>query len=339
MRGFINHAIIIVSGLSLLSCTEPIEVSADLPDRGKMITIIGLFGADSAWQVDITSSKAILDTKMYYGLGAIDLEPITNAQVVVRENGGPHDNLVYSPKTFITESWSYRSSQADIHPVPGKTYDIEVTVPGVGNATASSFVPAQVKILSAVAGTELTTVTTRRINGSSNEPTGYRAVQAEVVIDDPAGENYYEIIVKYQRLNESAPMPWWAAAVYTKDMRYHNTGLTPGGSVIQGSNDEYYSVIFSDSGEEAKELKLSMMMPVQTNISEDGMESIREEVANLLVLRTLSKEYFQYVASQELQAFSHDDPFAQPVVVYGNVKGGLGIFAGYSEDSKVVDFK
>lgn len=81
------------------------------------------------------------------------------------------------------------------------------------------------------------------------------------------------------------------------------------------------------------------MLPVQTNVDENNVESIRSDIGYQLILRTLSKEYFQYVASQELQAYSYDDPFAQPVVIYGNVRGGLGIFAGFSEDAREVEFR
>lgn len=328
-----------VLAASMVACNEPIEVSADLPDRGNLITITGLFGADSAWSIDVTSSKAILDTKAFYGFGEIDLDPITNAKVTIRENSQVHDELVYSPKTFIIESWTYRSSKADIHPVPGKTYDIEVTVPGRGTATATSFVPSPAHLTSVIASTELTTITSHRINGPNKDPVSYRSAPTDIVIDDPAGENFYELIIRYYPVEEHAPMPWWATPVFTKDMRFHNTGLTPGGSVLQTSGDEYYTAIFSDSDPAAKQLKFSMMLPVQTNVDENNVESIRSDIGYQLILRTLSKEYFQYVASQELQAYSYDDPFAQPVVIYGNVRGGLGIFAGFSEDAREVEFR
>jgi hypothetical protein len=329
MRTILNSIIAIASLLSITSC-GPLEVSADLPDRGGLITIIGVFTADSTWNIDVTSSKSILDTKAFYGLGETDIDQITNAQVIIRENGQVQDNLIYSPKTFIVETWEYRSSNSNIHPLPGKTYDIEVTVPGVGTATSTSFVPSPVRLTSAVAGTEITTISSHRINGSFKDLTGFQAVPVDIEIDDPDGKNFYEIIVKLQTRDVHSSLIWQATPLFTRDMRFHNTGLTPGGKLLSNASDEYYSVLFSDNDAQAKQLKLSLMMPVLLEYV-DGQNAMRTDVIYSVVLRTLSKECFQYLASQELQSYSDGDPFAQPVVVYGNVKGGLGIFAGVSE--------
>jgi hypothetical protein len=43
-------------------------------------------------------------------------------------------------------------------------------------------------------------------------------------------------------------------------------------------------------------------------------------------VETLSKEFFLFCRSLEQQDMVHDNPFAEPVPVYSNVEGGLGIF-------------
>jgi len=333
--------VITLSTLWLASC-EPIEIDADLPDRDGLVTITGLFSADSAWHIDITSSKSILNSKVEYGIFDTDITPITNAQVIIREDGQSVESLVYTKGNYNTDYGTYLSPDPGKRPIPGKTYDIQVTVPGIGTSSAKSFIPTPVRLRDVAAETSLTTVSTKVISGTFKDPLYLRAVPAEITIDDPAGDNYYEVIVRYEA-DAGTPPPFnriSGTPVFTKDLRFHNTGLTPGsGKIIPGQNDLSYSVIFHDTDAEAKQLKVPIMMPVVTTFGNDGREQLRTDIHYIVILRTLSHEYFQYKASQELQAYSYDDPFAQPVVVYNNVEGGIGIFAAYSEDAVEVILK
>lgn len=325
--------------MSVLACRNSIlEIDEDLPDRSGLITVTGLVAADSAWRIDVYSSKNILDSQEVYGFGATDIQPVTNAIVVIRENGQFHDNLVYSLDSFIRNVWAYRSSKPEIHPTPGKTYDIEVTVPNVGTATSTGFIPIPVKITSVVAKREMSEISTQVIHGSRKDPLSSQAVPVEIVIDDPAGENYYEMFVKFVDNDFSFPIN--AMYLYTKNMQFHNTGATSSGKLINAPGDlELYStVLFRDNDTQAKQLKLSAMMPVLTQLENNELV-LRTDLEYQVVLRTISKEYFQYAASRELQANSYDNPFAQPVIVYGNIKNGLGIFAPYSEYGKNAEFK
>ena len=323
----LSYYILFVVASVLMSC-QPVEIDADLPDRDGLITITSLFQTDSLWRVDVYSSKSILESKAIYGAGAVDLEPITNAQVTLREDGQTYDQLIYSTYKFVVESKTYMSSKPELRPLAGKTYDIEVTVPGVGTATSACYIPLPVRLLSAKAGRTVTNVDSRRINGSSIDHTTFAALATDIVIDDPAGENYYELAVKFYPANGQNPYHGPAPG-FTKNLRFHNTGIN-NGSLLPGTDDIYYSIIFSDKDPEAKQMNLSFMMPTMTNSDQNGI-IIEDGDRHTVVLRTLSKEYFQYLASQELQAYSNNDPFAQPVVIFGNVKGGLGIFAGFSE--------
>ena len=46
------------------------------------------------------------------------------------------------------------------------------------------------------------------------------------------------------------------------------------------------------------------------------------------VLESITPEYYKYLTSLRLQQDRADDPFAQPVQVFTNVEGGVGIFSG-----------
>ena len=50
-------------------------------------------------------------------------------------------------------------------------------------------------------------------------------------------------------------------------------------------------------------------------------------------VRTVSEAYYRYRRTRLLQKNTSKDPFAEPVEVRSNVKGGLGVFAGYAPET------
>ena len=60
----------------------------------------------------------------------------------------------------------------------------------------------------------------------------------------------------------------------------------------------------------------------------------RDELGKLFIeLRAVSKEYYQYFSTISRQNGVSDMPFADPVIVYDNINGGQGVFAGFSTSS------
>jgi hypothetical protein len=51
-------------------------------------------------------------------------------------------------------------------------------------------------------------------------------------------------------------------------------------------------------------------------------------------LEQLDPAFYKYVVSNEAYQSARNNPFAEPVQVYTNVTGGLGIFSSYSFSSK-----
>lgn len=51
------------------------------------------------------------------------------------------------------------------------------------------------------------------------------------------------------------------------------------------------------------------------------------------------EHYFLYHRSVRNASYSQDNPFAEPVLVYTNVEGGLGVFAAYNRTTQVVKLK
>ncbi|MDV7393939.1 DUF4249 family protein, partial [Arthrospira platensis SPKY1] len=54
-------------------------------------------------------------------------------------------------------------------------------------------------------------------------------------------------------------------------------------------------------------------------------------------LRSVSPEYFNYHRSLARQYQASPDPFSEPVILYSNIEGGQGIFAGFVPRTYRVD--
>lgn len=57
-----------------------------------------------------------------------------------------------------------------------------------------------------------------------------------------------------------------------------------------------------------------------------------EELGNLYIeVRAVTKDYYNYHTSLARQLISRDDPFAEPIPVYSNIRDGLGNFSGFNK--------
>ena len=53
----------------------------------------------------------------------------------------------------------------------------------------------------------------------------------------------------------------------------------------------------------------------------------------------ISEAYYEYLKTARLHDESRENPFAEPLNVYGNVENGYGIFAGYSSQTFELAFE
>ena len=66
-------------------------------------------------------------------------------------------------------------------------------------------------------------------------------------------------------------------------------------------------------------------------VEEEGEDDLEHAgfTAYLQVLY-ISETYYEYLKTARLHDETRENPFAEPLNVYGNVENGYGIFAGYS---------
>ena len=266
-------------------------VYIDIPDKGRKITVNSLFNPDSLLKVSVSKSCYILDN---------DIQAIENATVEIYENGSLIKTLPY-----LNNGW-YKSTLQK--PTSGDAYKIKVTVPGMGTAETESYIPPKTNIIS------IDTALVTRIDDE-----GYKREYLEFRVkfkDNPDENNYYLL----------APMQ---IEIYTYHDHEEDTIITDTIQYIRyfESNDpsvvEYLwgkGLLFNDN-----------LFNGNTYEFVFSTEKYFYVGASICIkLYSISEDYFKYLATCDKQLEAKWDPFMEKISVYNNVKGGVGIFGGYS---------
>jgi hypothetical protein len=192
--------------------------------------------------------------------------------------------------------------------LPGNSYEIVTTAPGLKAVQASSSLPNSANVTSFdITFTE----------GTSNEQ-AYNFVIDLALLDNPDTHDYYEIILYREFFyvdwnTQDTVFEMWPFPVFTDDPAFTEAA------------DNH--IIFDDKLFNGTEVKLKLK----------GFDHGRFARGFYAHVNTLSEDLFKYKVTTNLQNVSSGDPFAQPVHVYNNISNGFGIFGGYSEKIIEID--
>ena len=264
-----------------------------------------ILNPDSAIRVCVGKSTGILNNEKAY---------VVDATVLLYEN-----NIFIDTLSNETDG-KYFSA---IKPSIGKEYTIKVIKDGI--LTGSTIIPDSTKL----------------IDPEIEFPTGYDAVNQQyygnltfTIDDNTSIENYYEVVI-------------FSKSYYTTDNKYTyqyandpNYILVPD-KVVQNEGDwDYFpsTVFFSDKLFNGKKQTLSFSITSGSYIINGERFSDLSYIGYIL-LRSISKEYYLYRKYYTRHAFNsqiHDDGIqnmlftGEPLDMYTNVTGGLGVVAGFS---------
>jgi len=266
-------------------------VYVDIPDKGRMITINSLFNPDSLLKVNVTKSCYILDN---------DIQIIDNATVEIYENDNLIDNLPY------LKNGLYRSTTQK--PLSGESYRIKVTVPGMGTAETESYIPLETNIIS---------IDTASVKRTDNE--GYRQEQLEFRItfkDNPDKNNYY--LLEPNLINIYTYNDYERDTIITDTIQFMMYYESSDPSVVEnlwGKGALFNDNIFNGNTYE-------FVFSTEKYFFDTSLICIK--------LKTISEDYYKYLATSYKHLEAKWDPFMEKISVYNNVEGGVGIFGAYS---------
>lgn len=224
------------------------------------------------------------------------MDIIENATVQLYENNSFAALLLY------TGEGCYVSS--DFYPREESQYRVEVSVPGKDPVSSSVLIPDTVKIIS---------IDTNII--SSNKE--WAELQVRLKFVDPKEiDNYY--IVKAKTFGRDPINP---ALSGFGPMNVYLESESP---IISKYGKPEGGLVFSDKLIDGSTYELSFDLYFYPY----GSDSLSTFIH--FYLQSISESYYYYVVSKAMQEELTDNPFAEPVQVYNNIEGGLGIFGAYS---------
>lgn len=274
----------------LSSCIKEIEFSSE--EVTPRIVVNSLIRPDSTLLVNVSHSLNVLDQA--------DIQPLTNASVKLFDgNGNFIEDLVH------VGDGDFRSP-SNLIPVTGNTYRINVTNSGYENVQALTAVPTP--LVPVVLDTITTVIAQEDV------------FKVKVRIQDPSASGDHYVVRFYQ--------------VYD-DYIYDNFGNII--DTVQQFDGLWFStnsVYFEDAGEifDTRRMQFSrdVLYNGQTIDVEFFLPMWMESTTSIYMsFSHASEEYYLFNRSYDLYQTTDGDPFAQPVQIYSNVGGGIGIFAGY----------
>lgn len=312
--------------LSFISCTKTI----DFDDEGmaNQLVLNSIIYPDQGIRANLTASTSILNRQISAGGGLM-----ADGTVEVYENGKLLKDQ-YSP-TGVFEF-------TDIRPKPGATYKMVAKSLGK-QLEAETTVPNKVEVISI----DTMVVKSQFLN---------KRLQVDVKIKDVPGDNFYRILVSRENLVlvlnadgkgnrkyfRSTIEQWISSDSPVFNSLYNNFGSE---EFDTGPDNDYH--IFPDDYFKGKEYTIQFFInnysfsnlsfpggygdPSNPSMNGDS-RPIYER--NIVHIQHLSKDLFTYLKYLKLYNFYHDNPFAEPVPVYSNVKNGVGLFAGFNDEVK-----
>jgi hypothetical protein len=255
---------------------------------------------------DLSAQKTVLNC--YIGAG----EPVVYAQVSRTETV-----LSDEPFTFVSNavvqlfdgsvligaftSLGEGRYSLDYTPEAGKTYSIRCVDPLLGEVRSSTIIPNPVAF--------------EVVNAEPVDEFG-SAIDVDIQFEDgTSDENYYHLLFFTNFDGQSSLLPF-----QTQEEFLRNTQEL-------SENTFYYfdNCLFNDNSftDQLVNLNLNLLSSLNTE--------------NYVQLVHVSSDYFNYQKSIRLAADASGNPFSQPVQIYSNIEGGLGIFAGYAAEEQLIE--
>ena len=318
-----NHLFLFIISALLFSCTKTI----DFDDEGfaNQVIVNSVITPGNSFTAYLTLTSSILENRKS--------NPPAEGTLDLYEDG----ILI---RQFPSQLGAF--SDTTITPKAGKSYRMVVTSNGK-TLEAETTIPHPAEVIS---------VDTT----SAKNEFGQKTIIYKVKLKDPPGDDYYRIVVMNESLSKMTfidPEKKKTVAYYQQKMQYSILSDDPvfksvysnfGDDLIDyAPYNDYY--IFPDDYFQGKEYTIRFRIsnfgynyynpysygnPANPN---SGNGIIYER--NTIHVQRLSKDLYNYLKYLKLYDHYRDNPFAEPVPVYSNVKKGVGLFAGFNDETKM----
>jgi hypothetical protein len=301
----IRNGILALVGLMFIAATCEKPVDINIADPGPKLVLICNFTEDNFFKVQISKTQAALSSNTV-------TEYIGNATVEIWQGNQLKETLsLVTPPNG--DPPYYTSSR--FQPQIGIEYTIKAKADGFPLVQAMNSIPAPVPIV------EQSVRDLQIIPTSKTGENNYNYTVVLRFLDPMDQENYYHLNF-YQKIN-NYKVVLGDTIISSTDVK--TLALSPDASNNFQVASFNGGLLLEDKPFNGRGVTLTF--PV--SITVDTKQAI---LGNLdIELRSVSKEYYLYLSSISRQQSNPNVPYAEPVILFNNIKNGQGIFAGFSK--------
>ncbi|HEX8331256.1 MAG TPA: DUF4249 domain-containing protein [Segetibacter sp.] len=301
MKKFFACLIIILA----TSCEQDIII--DIPPQPVKLVVNGIVRTTTPFRVTIGKTAGVLDTI------SVSRNRVTDAIVQLYENNILKDTLVYeaSSGSYVVK----RNTRA----LSGNVYLLKASAPGFTNVEAETRTPNATPIQSI----------SRRMN-VRKDASGNSLDELKITFTDEAspGNHYFFRIRNYRYGGVGVGNPVTYGGIECMRSSDRDIEGRSNGDPIEFEtciDGEFFMRDFNFNGK-TKEVILF----IDHNALEPVViPSINRNYKPIVELHSITADQYKYRNSLNAYRDAEDNPFAEPVLVYGNIKNGYGIFVTY----------
>jgi hypothetical protein len=336
-RQLVTISLLTVLSFALFSCENEIEFKGN--EVKSLLVLNSILTEDSSIQVYLSGSRFFLSDEETFRI-------IENAKVQVWKGDEAIETLQYTKNNYnINESYytgNYRLKSGD-------RIRITATAPGLDPVECETEIIAPPAILSVdtvctffelsfFEGNPIYYSPSKANAGDESDYYTYsfnESYNLSIKIDDPKEvSNYYRIILfkrEYGQDGVFSDTPLW----FESDDVVFGTMET---DLLFESENNYH--LFSDGLFNGKEYKLKLSFNNSGWSSAYGNEKLTNLRELHVELHSLTKDYYLYLKSREA-SYSDDlgGILSEPVQIYNNIKGGIGILGCYNTLDYVIPLR
>jgi hypothetical protein len=300
--------ILILLALLTFSCEKDLEL--EMQENGGRLVLYSFIAPDSLFQVHLSKSVSYISVD--------DFERVYNGSVTVYRNSNIVDDFIFP----FDEAFTNRQS---VEFVTGDTVMIEAA-DGFGQKIwGETVIPEAVSV-----NVSDTLVVTRTDYKNRDE----NVLNCKLAIPDPYGvDNYYQLIIVEEicRLEDGEMVCERNRVEYDKsDPVFFIQDKEE--SLIGGID---FGGCFSDDLFDGEDYSLEVNLPVEyASVPEKSGAS--RKIYFLLLSHT--RGFYDYYRSRVVAEYGYNLPIIDPIRIYNNINGGLGLVSGYNVASDSLVF-
>ena len=306
--------------LLFASCEKVIEFNG--PVTEPLVVVNSFITPDSAVHAQVSLSRFFLSNKDTFDL-------VNNATISLLVNGAQKE--VLAPTSNGWYSGLY-------HPAIGDTIKFMVQTPGKNDVTCSTTIIPKTNIISVDTTTELTGENSPIISVNKKTyqiDTIGNAIGRKIKFvlrfnDEPSVQNYYRIVVYTKATSIIGTLTDYTFSFDDIVSGNVNNQIGPPTSL---STNKFN--VFSDDLFNGKQYPLTFSIADNINHYNPGLALPEPQRQVFINLQSISKSYYLYL--QTRASIKTNTFFAEPVQVYNNVNGGIGILGSYTSSIWIIN--